>query len=190
MIKSRIFELSGCEFNIASPKQLGEVLFEKMEIPYPKKSKKEGYSTSKEILDKLVNDYPIVSLIEEYRTLTKLYNNYIVGLIAEIDEDGKIHTCFNQTLTRTGRLSSIEPNLQNIPIRNEYGRLIRKAFIPKSMFPAIFSALKIVREIRFDCGRSNKKLFRHKVIEFIQLMAIHLQKKCIFAMSMNRISCI
>ena len=130
-LEEKIYELSGCEFNIASPKQLGEVLFEKLEIPYPKKSKKEGYSTSKEILDKLVNDYPIVSLIEEYRTLTKLYNNYIVGLIAEIDEDGKIHTCFNQTLTRTGRLSSSNPNLQNIPVRTEEGKLIRKAFVPE-----------------------------------------------------------
>ena len=130
-LSSKIFELSGCEFNIASPKQLGEVLFEKLEIPYPKKSKKEGYSTGKEILDKSMDKHPIIPLIEEYRTLTKLYNNYIVGLIAEIDEDGKIHTCFNQTLTRTGRLSSSNPNLQNIPVRTEEGKLIRKAFIPE-----------------------------------------------------------
>ena len=130
-LSSKIYEYSGCEFNIASPKQLGEVLFEKMEIPYPKKTKKEGYSTSKEILDKLMDKHPIISLIEEYRTLTKLYNNYIVGLISEIDEDGKIHTCFNQTLTRTGRLSSSNPNLQNIPVRTEEGKLIRKAFIPE-----------------------------------------------------------
>lgn len=130
-LSSKIYEYSGCEFNIASPKQLGEVLFEKMEIPYPKKSKKEGYSTSKEILDKLMDKHPIIPLIEEYRTLTKLYNNYIIGLISEIDEDGKIHTCFNQTLTRTGRLSSSNPNLQNIPVRTEEGKLIRKAFIPE-----------------------------------------------------------
>jgi len=130
-LSSKIYELSGCEFNIASPKQLGEVLFEKLEIPYPKKTKKEGYSTGKEILDKLIDKHPIIALIEEYRTLTKLYNNYIVGLISEIDEDGKIHTCFNQTLTRTGRLSSSNPNLQNIPIRTEEGKLIRKAFIPE-----------------------------------------------------------
>ena len=130
-LSSKIYELSGMEFNIASPKQLGEVLFEKLEIPYPKKSKKEGYSTGKEILDKLMDTHPIIPLIEEYRTLTKLYNNYIVGLISEIDEDGKIHTCFNQTLTRTGRLSSSNPNLQNIPVRTEEGKLIRKAFIPE-----------------------------------------------------------
>lgn len=130
-LSTKIYEYSGCEFNIASPKQLGEVLFEKMEIPYPKKSKKEGYSTSKEILDKLMDKHPIIPLIEEYRTLTKLYNNYIIGLISEIDEDGKIHTCFNQTLTRTGRLSSSNPNLQNIPVRTEEGKLIRKAFIPE-----------------------------------------------------------
>ena len=130
-LEKQVYELSGCEFNISSPKQLGEVLFEKLEIPYPKKSKKDGYSTSKEILDKLVDKYPIVSLIEEYRTLTKIYNNYVIGLIEEIDEDGKIHTCFNQTLTRTGRLSSSNPNLQNIPVRTEEGKLIRKAFVPE-----------------------------------------------------------
>ena len=130
-ISSKIYELSGCEFNISSPKQLGEILFVKLAIPYPKKAKKESYSTSKEILDKLMDKHPIISLIEEYRSLTKLYNNYISGLIAEIDSDGKIHTCFNQTLTRTGRLSSSNPNLQNIPIRTEEGKLIRKAFIPE-----------------------------------------------------------
>lgn len=130
-ISSQIFILSGTEFNISSPKQLGEVLFIQMGLPYPKKIKAEGFSTSKEILDKLMDTHPIIALIEEYRSLTKLYNNYIVGLISEIDNDGKIHTCFNQTLTKTGRLSSSNPNLQNIPIRTEEGKLIRKAFIPE-----------------------------------------------------------
>lgn len=130
--EKEIYEEAGGTFNIMSPSQLGEVLFEKLEIHYPKK-KKEGkrysYSTSKEILDKIVGYHPIVEKILEYRTLNKIYTNYIIGLIAEI-EDGKIHTIFNQTLTRTGRLSSEAPNLQNIPVRTELGRLIRKAFVP------------------------------------------------------------
>ena len=117
-------------FNINSPKQLGKVLFEDLGIPYPKKVKSDkSYSTSVDILNKL-KDYEIVNKILEYRTLTKIYSNYIVGLIDFIKEDGKIHTIFTQTLTRTGRLSSTNPNLQNIPIREEYGRLVRKAFVP------------------------------------------------------------
>ena len=128
-IQKSIYDLAGMEFNILSPKQLGKVLFEKMHIPYPKKIKDNNYSTSGDILNKLV-DYPVVTLVLEYRTLSKLYSNYIIGLIGEIHEDGKIHTIFNQTLTRTGRLSSMEPNLQNIPIREELGRMVRKAFVP------------------------------------------------------------
>ena len=113
-----------------SPKQLGKVLFEDLSIPYPKRIKSDkNYSTSVDILNKLT-DYEIINKILEYRTLTKLYSNYIVGIIDYIKEAGKIHTIFTQTLTRTGRLSSTSPNLQNIPVREEYGRLIRKAFIP------------------------------------------------------------
>ena len=130
-LEEEIYEMAGCTFNISSPKQLGVVLFETLAIPYPKKIKDNNYSTSKEILDKLVGNYPIVDKVLEYRMLTKLESNYVVGLINEIMEDGKIHTIFTQTLTRTGRLSSISPNLQNIPIRTEEGRLIRKAFIPE-----------------------------------------------------------
>ena len=127
-----IYDVAGCEFNILSTQQLGEVLFEKLEIKYPKKKKagaRYAYSTSKEILDKIIDSHPIIQMIIDYRTLTKIYTQYIVGLLSEI-EDGKIHTIFNQTLTRTGRLSSESPNLQNIPIRTELGKLIRKAFIP------------------------------------------------------------
>ncbi len=121
---------AGCEFNIMSPKQLGVILFENLQIPYPKKRKTaRGYSTSKEILDKIKFIHPIVDKILEYRTLSKLYTNYAVGLISEIRDDGRIHTVFNQTLTRTGRLSSVSPNLQNIPIRQEYSKLVRKAFV-------------------------------------------------------------
>ncbi len=130
-LEKEIHELAGVEFNIMSPKQLGEVLFINMGLPYPKKIKDNSYSTSKEILDKLVPYSPIIDKILDYRTLSKLYNNYVVGLIDEVKSDGKIHTIFNQTLTRTGRLSSSEPNLQNIPARLEYGKLIRKAFYPE-----------------------------------------------------------
>lgn len=129
-VSSEIYNLAGCEFNILSPKQLADVLFVKMEIPYPKKVKDNSYSTSKDILDKIIDFNPIIGKIEEYRMLAKLYNNYVIGLIAEVHSDGKIHTIFNQTLTRTGRLSSSSPNLQNIPVRLEYGKLIRKAFLP------------------------------------------------------------
>ena len=131
VLEQEIYDLAGEVFNISSPKQLGAILFEKLALPYPKKVKDHSYSTSKEILDKLVNDYPIVEKILDYRMLTKLKSNYVTGLLAEVAEDGKIHTIFTQTLTRTGRLSSICPNLQNIPIRTEEGRLIRKAFIPE-----------------------------------------------------------
>ena len=128
--EKEIYELSGVEFNIMSPSQLSKVLFEDLEIPYPKKVKDNKYSTSKDILDKIIDFHPIVSKILEYRTLAKLYTNYAVGLKAEVREDGRIHTIFTQTLTRTGRLSSISPNLQNIPARAEYSALIRKAFVP------------------------------------------------------------
>ena len=128
-LEASIYQISGEEFNISSPKQLSDILFNKLMIPYPKRVKNNNYSTSKDILDKLANDYEIVRLVLEYRMYAKLYSNYIVGLIDEIKEDGKIHTVFNQTLTRTGRLSSESPNLQNIPIRIEEGRKIRRAFI-------------------------------------------------------------
>ena len=123
-----IYTLAGTEFNILSPKQLGIILFDKLSIPYPKKIKNDSYSTSADILNKLTN-YEIVEKVLIYRMLAKLYSNYAVGLIDYIKEDGRIHTIFNQTLTRTGRLSSTSPNLQNIPMRTEYGRMIRKAFI-------------------------------------------------------------
>ena len=131
LITKDIYNYAGCEFNINSPKQLGEILFEKLNLPYGKKNKSGGYTTDADVLKKLV-DYPIVNCILEYRALAKLYSTYIDGMISCISDDGKIHTIYTQTLTRTGRLSSIEPNLQNIPMRSEYGRLIRKAFIPES----------------------------------------------------------
>lgn len=129
-LTSEIYNYAGEEFNIQSPKQLGEILFEKLEIPYPKK-KKTSYSTAREILDKIVDCHPIVEKIIEHRTLNKIYTTYIVGIKNCVKEDGKLHTIYTQTLTRTGRLSSIEPNLQNIPIRYKEGKEIRKAFIPE-----------------------------------------------------------
>ena len=124
-----IYNYAGEEFNINSPKQLGEILFDKLKLPGTKKNKN-GYATDIDVLKKLT-EYPIINKILEYRALAKLYSTYIDGIISTIREDGKIHTIYTQTLTRTGRLSSIEPNLQNIPMRSEYGRLIRKAFIPE-----------------------------------------------------------
>ena len=128
-LTKQIYEQAGMEFNISSPIQLGEVLFEKLNLPHGKKTER-GYSTSIEVLNKLVNIHPIIKLIMDYRTLTKLYSTYVVGLKDYIMNDNKIHTIYTQTMTRTGRLSSIEPNLQNIPARNEEGKLVRKAFIP------------------------------------------------------------
>ena len=128
-LEKRIYEAAGEEFNINSPKQLGVILFEKLQMPNSKKTKT-GYSTSAEVLEKLAVDYPIVSDILEYRQLTKLKSTYADGLANYIDETGKIHTTFNQTITATGRLSSTEPNLQNIPIRIELGKMIRKVFHP------------------------------------------------------------
>nr|MCR5374694.1 DNA polymerase I [Lachnospiraceae bacterium] len=125
-----IYSAAGEEFNINSPKQLGVILFEKLGIQSGKKTKT-GYSTAADVLEKLSVDYPIVKDILEYRTLTKLKSTYADGLINYIREDGRIHTSFNQTVTATGRLSSADPNLQNIPIRMELGRLIRKVFVPK-----------------------------------------------------------
>lgn len=133
LMQEEIYKLADGEFNILSPKQLGEVLFDKLKIEYPKKRKKDdtSYSTSKDILDKIKDKNEIVEKVLEYRNLSKLYANYCVGLLDEIREDGKIHTIFNSCLTRTGRLSSSKPNLQNIPIRSDYSKLVRKAFIPE-----------------------------------------------------------
>ena len=129
-LEKSIHKQAGTEFNINSPKQLGEVLFETMQIPGGKKTKT-GYSTAADVLEKLSADYPIVKDILEYRGLTKLKSTYADGLAAFIEEDGRIHTNFNQTITATGRISSTEPNLQNIPMRMELGRQIRKVFVPR-----------------------------------------------------------
>ena len=129
-LEKEIYDLAGEAFNINSPKQLGVILFEKLGMPHAKKTKT-GYSTAADVLDKLAPDYPIVAKILEYRQHTKLKSTYADGLAAYIGNDGRIHGKFNQTVTATGRLSSTEPNLQNIPVRMELGRLIRKVFVPE-----------------------------------------------------------
>ncbi|MDE7198686.1 MAG: DNA polymerase I, partial [Lachnospiraceae bacterium] len=128
-LEQAIYRQADCTFNINSPKQLAEVLFEKMGIKGGKKTKT-GYSTAADVLEKLAPDYPIVSDILEYRGLMKLKSTYAEGLSACIAKDGRIHSTFNQTITATGRISSTEPNLQNIPMRMELGRRIRKVFVP------------------------------------------------------------
>lgn len=130
IVSKEIYNYAGEQFNISSPKQLGNILFEKLRLPKGKKNKNGNYQTDEQSLIKIGSGYPIIEKILEYRMLTKLLTTYVDGILNTINKDGKIHTIYTQTLTRTGRLSSIEPNLQNIPIRNEYGRRIRKAFIP------------------------------------------------------------
>lgn len=129
-LTEKIYAEAGREFNINSPKQLGVVLFEEMGIPCKKKTKS-GYSTKAEVLEELAPEYPVVSLILEYRSLSKLKSTYCDGLLKVIAPDGRIHTSFNQVETRTGRISSLEPNLQNIPIRTELGRELRRFFVAK-----------------------------------------------------------
>ena len=153
-IEKEIYDLAGEEFNIMSPQQLADILFVKLGIPYPKRVKNNKYSTSKDILDKIRFVNPIVDKVLEYRMLSKLYSNYAVGLLNEIREDGRIHTIFTQTLTRTGRLSSISPNLQNIPARDDYARMIRKAFIPDEKSLLLSSDYSQV-ELRVFASMSN-----------------------------------
>ena len=129
-LEKQIWQQAGEEFNINSPKQMGVILFEKLGLKGGKKTKT-GYSTAADILEKLAPEYPIVKDILEYRQLAKLKSTYADGLVGEIAEDGRIHSTFNQTITATGRISSTEPNLQNIPVRMELGRLIRKVFVPE-----------------------------------------------------------
>ena len=132
----KIFDYAGCTFNINSPKQLGIVLFEQLKLPHAKPNSSGGYSTSAEVLEKLKR-YPIVEEILYYRTVSKLYSTYAQGLLSAILIDGRIHSKFNQTVTATGRISSTEPNMQNIPVRTEIGRKIRKAFIPEEGYTMI-----------------------------------------------------
>lgn len=129
-ISREIYEYAGYEFNIGSPKQLGSVLFEKLKLSSAKKTKT-GYSTNAEVLESLMDKHPIITLITEYRALTKLQNTYVTGLLKVVGEDGRVHSTFKQTETRTGRISSAEPNIQNIPVRTPLGREMRRFFTAK-----------------------------------------------------------
>jgi DNA polymerase-1 len=161
-LETEIFRVSGVEFNIASPKQLGEILFDRLTLESnPKKTKTGQYSTSEDTLSKLAKKHEIAKLILEWRSLQKLLTTYVYSLPKQIDpSSNKIHTEFNQTLTTTGRLSSVNPNLQNIPIRTERGKLIRKSFIPSgkdyTLLCADYSQIEL-RIIAFLSGDSNMK---------------------------------
>ena len=138
-LEKKIYNLAGHEFNISSPKQLGTVLFDELNIPYPKK-KGNSYSTDIDILNAVKLSNPIIDLVIEYRAKTKLYSTYVIGINDCIYPDGKVHTIFQQALTATGRLSSIDPNLQNIPIRTPEGHLIRKMFVPEKPGNKLYSS--------------------------------------------------
>ena len=162
-LEEKIYAISEEEFNISSPKQLGVILFEKLNIPYPKKSKNSNYSTDKEVLDKIRLFNPIVNLVEEYRMLSKLNSNYVVGLKEQIMSDNKVHTIYNQCLTRTGRLSSKDPNLQNIPNHDEYGRLIRKCFVSQEGYTFLSSDYSQI-ELRLFAELSNVESLKEAFI--------------------------
>lgn len=161
-IENQIFEAAGMQFNIASPKQLGEVLFEKMKIKAPAKKTKTGqYPTGEEVLQKIINVHPIIQQILDYRGLTKLKSTYVDALPALISkEDGLVHTSYNQAVTATGRLSSTNPNLQNIPVRTDKGREIRKAFVPRDKNHILLAAdysqieLRIITHLSGDPAMS------------------------------------
>lgn len=165
-LMNRIYELAGHEFNINSPKQLGVILFEELGLPAAKKTKT-GYSTAVDVLEGLRTKHDIIPAILDYRQLAKLQSTYVEGLQKMIAEDGKIHTRFNQVLAQTGRLSSVEPNLQNIPIRLEEGRKIRKAFTASKPGWVIFAAdysqieLRVLAHITED--KSMMEAFNHGI---------------------------
>ncbi|WP_338750606.1 DNA polymerase I [Bacillus sp. FJAT-52991] len=169
VLEQTIYQLAGTEFNINSPKQLGTILFEKLGLP-PIKKTKTGYSTSADVLEKLAPSHEIVEHILHYRQLGKLQSTYIEGLLKVVSDNNKIHTRFNQALTQTGRLSSTEPNLQNIPIRLEEGRKIRQAFVPTKSDSVIFAADYSQIELRVLAHIANDE----KLIEaFLQGLDIH-----------------
>ncbi len=162
-LTKKIYDVSGEVFNISSPKQLGTILFEKLGIPYPKK-RATSYSTDIEILQAIRLFHPIVDLIIEYRAKTKLYSTYIVGLKEQIHGDNKVHTIFQQALTTTGRLSSVEPNLQNIPIRTPDGHLIRKMFVPENKSNILYSADYSQIELRVLASMADVKKLKEAFI--------------------------
>ena len=164
LLTKDIYNNAGCEFNISSPSQLSEVLFEKLNLPHKKKTAS-GYSTAIDVLNKLKDKHPIINQIIEYRKLSKIYGTYVEGLINTISNDGKIHTIYTQNLTRTGRLSSIEPNLQNIPVRDDFGRSIRKAFVPnyEYILGADYSQIELRVLAHMADVKSLKEAFHNKI---------------------------
>lgn len=155
-ITDEIYRLAGQEFNISSPKQLGKVLFEDLRLPCKKKTKS-GYSTNAEVLESIANKHPIVPMILEYRTLSKLSSTYVDSLLKQIHADGRVHSIFKQTETRTGRISSTEPNMQNIPVRKELGREMRRFFIAREgclLVDADYSQIEL-RVLASVCGDEN-----------------------------------
>ncbi|MDR0847349.1 MAG: DNA polymerase I [Lactobacillales bacterium] len=167
-LEAKIYEIAGHEFNVNSPKQLGDVLFDELGLPHGKKTKS-GYSTAVEVLEKLADDYEIVNIILEYRQLTKLVSTYVEGLKNVIGADGRIHTRYQQTLTATGRLSSVEPNLQNIPVRMEEGRRIRKAFVPNYPDNFLYSADYSQIELRVLADIADEENMRQAFIDGIDI---------------------
>lgn len=155
-LESSIYDIAGEKFNISSPKQLGEIIFDKLRLGKGKKNKT-GYQTGADVLEKLVNVSPLPGKVLEYRKYSKIYNTYIVGLLDVCFDDNKVHTIFKQALTLTGRLSSVEPNIQNIPIRNEDGRVIRSAFIPSFKGGQLVSADYSQIELRILSHEANCK---------------------------------
>lgn len=164
-----IYRISGTTFNISSPKQLGQVLFEDLGLKGGKKTKT-GYSTSQDVLEKIIDAHPVVPLVLEYRMLTKLSSTYLKGLQEQVFPDHKIHTIYKQTLTHTGRLSSVDPNLQNIPVRSEEGKLIRKAFVSHNGYLVSFDYSQIELRILahmahvtnlIDAFNQGKDIHRH-----------------------------
>lgn len=169
VLQKQITDYAGREFNINSPKQLGQVLFEEMQIPGGKKTKT-GYSTSVDVLDKIKNEHPIINDILEYRQLTKLNSTYAIGLTNYISDDGRIHGTFNQTITATGRISSTEPNLQNIPMRIELGRMIRKAFVPKEGYVFVDADYSQI-ELRVLAHMSGDKVMQEAFLHNVDVHA-------------------
>ncbi len=170
-LTGRIYFAAGCEFNINSPKQLGEVLFEKLQLPAVKKTKT-GYSTNAEVLEKLRPYAPIVDDILEYRQVVKLKSTYVDGLLAVADENGKVHTTFKQTGTATGRLSSTEPNLQNIPVRQDMGRELRRFFIPESDSYVLIDADYSQIELRLLAAISGDETMTNAFIDGVDIHTV------------------